>query len=148
MKICSKCKLSKEESEFPTDKRLVSGLLAWCKICNSTKNRIYKNNHPDETRIQNKNWRAENPARARKIYRKNALWTRYKLSLRDFDVLLEEQGSRCKICEELMVKPCVDHCHSTGKIRGLLCQHCNRGLGGFRDSSKVLLAAIAYLDTP
>lgn len=50
----------------------------------------------------------------------------------------------CSICgsEERLV---VDHCHNSGEVRGMLCNHCNRGLGHFRDNPETMLNAIAYL---
>lgn len=55
----------------------------------------------------------------------------------------------CEICgvseEDYGRRLSLDHCHSSGKVRGLLCQPCNLGLGSFRDKPEVLLAAAAYL---
>lgn len=61
--------------------------------------------------------------------------------------LLKKQGYRCAVCTaKLTVKTAhVDHCHSTGKIRGALCSNCNHGLGHFQDDVTNLKSAIAYL---
>lgn len=62
--------------------------------------------------------------------------------------LLKEQNGVCKICKELSKNKkrlAVDHCHVTGKVRGLLCDCCNRALGLLKDSTDVLLAAADYL---
>jgi hypothetical protein len=75
------------------------------------------------------------------------------LTVEDYDWMLKEQGGVCKICKA--TKPgeasgktrvwSVDHCHETGKVRGLLCHRCNLGLGLFRDRPDLLVAAIEYL---
>jgi hypothetical protein len=60
--------------------------------------------------------------------------------------LTYEQGGRCAICgEQVLDDPCLDHCHATGKVRGVLCRKCNIGLGYFEDSPKLLALATAYL---
>jgi hypothetical protein len=63
--------------------------------------------------------------------------------------MVEAQGNKCKICgnpETVKGRSLsVDHCHRTGKIRGLLCGKCNTGLGKFRDSDKILKKALDYL---
>lgn len=62
--------------------------------------------------------------------------------------LLEEQGERCGVCQIEFGDSRdykVDHCHETGKVRGLLCLKCNLGLGMFRDSSQLLQRAARYL---
>lgn len=72
----------------------------------------------------------------------------YGLEPEDFTQLRKNQGDRCAICQEKFLEtPNVDHCHTTKKIRGLLCHNCNRGLGLFKDSSARLLAAMEYLLT-
>ena len=68
------------------------------------------------------------------------------MSRADYDALLERQGGVCAICAKPSKKTlCVDHCHSTGTIRGLLCRKCNLGLGCLADDQAALIAALAYL---
>jgi hypothetical protein len=66
--------------------------------------------------------------------------------------LLESQGSKCLVCFTPLVRggtgdarAAVDHCHSTGRVRGVLCLRCNIGIGQFRDNPDFLASAIAYL---
>jgi hypothetical protein len=70
------------------------------------------------------------------------------LSLDEYTVIFDKQGGVCAICggppsKKMLV---VDHCHKTGKIRGLLCNQCNLNLGGFKDSISNLASAIKYLE--
>jgi hypothetical protein len=74
----------------------------------------------------------------------------YGITAHEYDSLHAAQGGVCAICglpETRRTKSslAVDHCHTTGKIRGLLCSMCNPGLGGFKDNPELLLAAVAYL---
>lgn len=69
----------------------------------------------------------------------------YGLTVEDYQKMIESQDSRCAICGLQSDNLFVDHCHSSGKVRGLLCRHCNFGLGFFRDDSEVLAKAIGYL---
>ena len=80
--------------------------------------------------------------------RKTMLKSCYGISVEYYNALLARQGGKCAICRE---KPegqtlCVDHCHVTGRIRGLLCRNCNVGLGNFRDDPRRMRAGIAYLE--
>ena len=59
-------------------------------------------------------------------------------------VELKNSTKECVICGDV-TKLVVDHCHATGKIRGMLCNHCNRGLGHFRDDPTLLEFAAQYL---
>lgn len=72
------------------------------------------------------------------------------LSTFDYAKLLVEQNNACAICgieaTELKRELSVDHNHETNKIRGLLCHHCNIGLGNFKDSTTLLSVAIEYLE--
>lgn len=74
---------------------------------------------------------------------------RYGVTPEDWDRMYLEQDGCCKICDAhqsvLSKRLSVDHCHETGKIRGLLCMRCNAGLGNFRDDPELLVAAINYL---
>lgn len=87
--------------------------------------------------------------------RKTRLKTHYALSLAGYEAMLAAQKGVCAICGSAdphgRVSPvraksfAVDHCHSTGKVRGLLCGNCNVGLGRFKDDPQRLLNAVAYL---
>jgi len=80
---------------------------------------------------------------------------RYGISLDDFNAMKQEQDGKCAIClTQLEIHPdssvrtkkvAVDHCHETGKVRGLLCANCNTGLGMFKDNHALLQAASEYL---
>lgn len=77
----------------------------------------------------------------------------YGITLNEYDLMLESQDFRCAICRdgELITRGgkirrlTVDHDHTTGKNRGLLCHSCNVALGYFRESAELLKAAINYL---
>jgi hypothetical protein len=82
------------------------------------------------------------------------LRTLYGLSVDDFLALYNQQNGKCAICfdvipnpliEETNSKTHVDHCHVTGKIRGLLCFSCNKLLGDAKDNPQILVNAIRYL---
>jgi len=70
---------------------------------------------------------------------------RYGLSLQEFRALLAQQADACAICRKSAQRLCVDHCHSTGKVRGFLCHKCNLGLGCYDDDPNLTAAATAYL---
>lgn len=78
-----------------------------------------------------------------------ALLAQYGLTPADYDRMHEEQNGLCRICLRPEPVPgrllAVDHCHSTGVVRGLLCGDCNRGIGMFKDDPLRLLRAVEYL---
>lgn len=79
---------------------------------------------------------------------------KYGITNQRYVELLAEQNGVCKICTEpetltrhgVVVSLSIDHCHTTGRVRGLLCSACNRGLGLFRDLPFILRAAADYLE--
>ena len=87
--------------------------------------------------------------------RSHVLIRQYGIAFRHYRKLFHAQGGQCAICGLLGKLPPnhtaesllnVDHCHKTGNVRGLLCGHCNRGLGSFRDSVECFKRAIEYLE--
>ena len=128
MKKCNVCNKEKDYTGFHKFARSKDGLKNTCKQCRSKENK-----GPLKDIIRDKNLRRC-----------------YGISLNDYNVMLEHQRYRCKICG-IHHKHCerglfVDHNHETGSVRALLCHHCNSGLGHFRDNQEFLLNAIDYLD--
>ena len=81
---------------------------------------------------------------------------KYGLEYGEYEKLWEESRGLCKLCGISLTRPerskgqvlsaaCVDHCHTSGKIRGLICNGCNKGLGLFKDNIDLLQKAINYL---
>lgn len=122
MKTCKKCGHEKPLDEFAAQADCAGGRRPECKKCRT---------------------------RNREVERKRHLKRTYGLSLEDYAVILVAQQGGCAICGDLPARGTVlhvDHDHSTGRIRGLLCQPCNTMLGGARDSVDILLRGRAYLE--
>jgi hypothetical protein len=102
----------------------------------------------ERQRLRRQQARVENPSLATSKNVADLRRKRYGLTEKMFSDLLTSQNGRCAICFAGIVEPRsahVDHDHETGKVRGLLCMSCNRGLGLLRDSPDVLLSALEYL---
>ena len=74
----------------------------------------------------------------------------YGITEEQYFFLLEIQNHSCAICKkphnEMVREIHIDHCHNSGKIRGLLCNDCNNGLGKLKDSVNLINKAIHYLE--
>jgi hypothetical protein len=132
-KSCPICGELKERSEFYKWKSRQDGLTAYCKPCFNDKNKKWQAENPDklpnldQTRISNR--------------KRN-----FGISENDYAQMLVDQDNSCAICKkEIGWESAVDHCHTTGKIRGLLCRNCNLGLGGFKDNIETIRKAIEYV---
>ena len=72
--------------------------------------------------------------------------TKYGITTEERVMILLEQNGKCAIChEDFTETPCIDHCHKTGRVRGLLCQKCNQGIGLLQESVDLLRSAQDYL---
>lgn len=94
-------------------------------------------------------WRREPKDRRSTAQRKMNLKFRYNLTIEQWDEMFAKQGSVCAICKSDTPNGgngwSTDHCHATGKVRGVLCVKCNRGLGCYNDNPELLRDAAAYL---
>lgn len=124
-----------------------------CKQCAKAKRRAEYASNPVKRERAKKNaanWQKKNPERNAEIRRRN----KHKYRVREYGIdfdrwteMLVEQSGRCAVCLSPMLNPCVDHCHATGRVRGLLCKDCNTGIGHLKDDIERLRAAIEYLGT-
>jgi Recombination endonuclease VII len=89
--------------------------------------------------------REKHRVRNRLAQRRMVLRKVYGISWADYEAMFERQGGACAICKRTGVTLCVDHCHLTGEVRGLLCIRCNSAIGFCSDDPALLQAAAAYL---
>jgi arginyl-tRNA--protein-N-Asp/Glu arginylyltransferase len=140
-KICKTCLVTKELEQFPKGRTKNDGSVTYrphCLVCTVAQNLdVYHNKGGKE--------------KQKKRSFKNNL-KKYNLSPADYELIFNKQNGLCAICgtnkshrSDVSYNLFVDHCHTTGKVRGLLCHHCNTGLGHFQDNSNYLQKAIEYL---
>jgi hypothetical protein len=98
-------------------------------------------------RIRHRAYYKGNTEKVLSHHRSRKRFVRYGLNEQTYDELLSLQNNVCAICGGVSVgrSLSVDHCHKTGKIRGLLCQNCNLMLGYAKDKIEILLKATEYL---
>ena len=130
VKTCYACKTEKSVTEFY--KSNVNYYQKECKDC--CRIRKYKWYQTESGKLSSANTK---------------LKRRFGITLEQFNQMYEKQNGKCLICDAteslLGHRLAVDHCHTTGKIRGLLCKSCNVALGGFKDNIENLKRAIEYL---
>lgn len=152
MKVCSKCKLPKEESEFYKHKGNVGGLAHSCKLCDNRRRTAAKIEKRRILGVPSRrpmsygvHGNKDSPDYGRSVQLKHC----YGITISDYNQIFDNQKGCCAICEkhqsEFQHRLSVDHDHKTGKVRKLLCHNCNHGLGNFFDSTELLLKAIQYL---
>jgi len=127
--FCPCCDKTKPLSEFGKDQQNLTEIRRYCKDCESEKSKTQYTKH------------------LRRV-KSTRLKYRFGISMDDYDKMLTEQNSVCKICKRTPTPGnllSVDHNHATEHIRGLLCQNCNAGLGMFQDDPEILERAIRYL---
>lgn len=117
-------------------------------------NRRWKENNPD--RLREINAKASAKARSKQDYKEKVYWawvkSHYGITKDAWLSLWDAQGHACAVCgtqdfsTSVGGKPAVDHCHRTGKVRGLLCMGCNTALGSMKDNPAVLMAGASYLE--
>jgi hypothetical protein len=132
VKACSACLKELPVDQFHKHPTGTFGVRPECKTCRCLRERLRKA-------------RPGGKARQREL----GLLRNYGLSQEDWSRLFVSQGSRCAICLSDSPGPghgwATDHDHKTGKVRGILCNPCNRGLGMFLDSPQVMRVAAQYL---
>lgn len=115
----------------------------YCVDCLNVRKEKFRNDPKNRTKIKTYQdaYNRENQLRLRTY--------NYGITPEIFEKMLHDQWGICKICKQPLKEgkfTHIDHCHYTGKIRGLLCILCNTGLGKFKDDVNLLKSAIAYLE--
>lgn len=118
--------------------------------CDDCYNTHYREKHRKKSNEERKKVYQERKAKTTFETRKDKrLKLRFNISLSDFQKMLEDQDSKCYICETLFITDRdahVDHNHKTGRIRKLLCRPCNTSLGLLEENRQILSNCIKYLE--
>jgi hypothetical protein len=133
-KACRGCNEIKALGDFHRRSAAKDGRQGRCKVCATA------------TVIQ---WQRDNPERHYEKQRRHDLKRLYGITPSDRATMLESQAGACAICrvpESSDAPLYVDHCHDSGRVRGLLCYLCNIGIGRFKDDVALLARAATYLD--
>lgn len=130
-KECRHCGEYKQYEHFHSNKEMRDGKSSYCKPCASERSRL---------------WKEANRERAKD----SELKLKYGISFSDHARMFDKQNGKCAICgidesDAPRATLFVDHDHTTGLVRGLLCHHCNSGIGHFMDNPLWLSNAILYL---
>lgn len=102
--------------------------------------------------IKTRAWKAANQKEWDRSARRSHLKQKYGITPEEFARMFNDQGKRCAICGAIEAtdgrgfRPHVDHCHRTGKVRGILCGRCNKGLGALKDDPLIVRSALDYLE--
>lgn len=113
-------------------------------------NRKQYEKNREQRLLKEKIRREKYPEKVKEQKRKGHLKNTFSISIDEWNEMFSLQNGCCDICKlhasSFTKRLAVDHCHTTGKIRGLLCESCNLGLGKFKDNIEVLENAINYLN--
>lgn len=151
MKKCNKCLQIKQNKDFNKRKASKDGLNTWCKTCHVSSNMSWVSANKSKVLADKKKFYY---ADARRV-RNKELKHKFDITVDQYDKMFVDQSGLCKICNKPETSNgrggklkylAVDHDHVTGKVRGLLCAKCNKGLGHFEDSIELLEQSIKYLE--
>lgn len=137
---CKSCGICKPLDEFHKEKRNKNGHFSSCKACLNAKNLAWYNSNKEQARKSGSDWDKENKHKRAEYKLKH----RYGIDMATYDLMVTAQKGKCAICDR-EAKLFVDHCHSSGQVRGLLCNNCNIGIGSFEDNTIYLSKAADYL---
>ena len=141
-KRCLDCKGLVSFQYFTKDASQKDGRSIYCQSCQRRRQKAYKKRTPEKQKsYKRKHYSSEKS-------RDYSLRYRYGMTLDQFNTMFEKQDRRCALCKSDKSDGknfVVDHCHKTGKIRGILCSYCNRALGMLKDDPDMLSRAIIYL---
>ena len=118
-KLCNKCGKTKSLSGFYKRSSRPCGVQSKCKVC--------------QNKIRASYWKPHEVMRRK-----------FKITEEQYQKMMEPDD--CPCCGRRMKKKCIDHCHKTQKIRGVLCNNCNTSLGLLDDNKETLQNLIQYLE--
>jgi len=119
-----------------------------CFACLSASNERRYRSNPSEFKKRSQEWRKKNPEKYARSNKSSRYKKVYGVTIDQVEAMAEAQGNACPACDCSFEErvPHIDHCHATGKVRGLLCGPCNQALGLTKDNPETLRRLAAYLE--
>lgn len=146
-RVCTLCKIEKDISEFRIRTRAIPRPRSWCMECEAATSRATRQAKPKhERKLATRKWEAANPEKVRLQSIRRGIRSIGLGHLIDRLVPRILSERQCECCGKEVDRLRVDHCHTTGKFRGLICDKCNLGIGHFADNPSLLRAAADYLE--
>lgn len=155
MKWCGRCKKDLPVKSFTKDSSKPDGLKIRCRECSGLCYKEWADKNPHKIKAKNdkntkKRQEKYSSPNGRLKYKDMELRRTFGISLEDYHVMLQAQNGVCDICKKENPSKkdkyfSVDHNHKTDQVRGLLCLHCNRGIGCFFENVQIMLNAIEYI---
>ena len=141
---CTKCKEFKLATEFAKYAKKVNGLTSQCKVCRNLrrKEHYYKNQDYEHKRVRS--YRENNTEKVKASNRNTKLKRAYGITQEQYLEMSLRQDNKCACCGR-ETKLVVDHCHTTGKIRELLCNNCNTALGLLNEDTTIVQNLSTYI---
>ena len=149
--ICTKCNKDKEPAEFHKDKKKVNGLTSWCKECRNKARSDNYWNDPDKNRKRSKTYRLNMTEEQRYLSNRNTkLKQAYGLTHEQVEEMKRLQDYKCYVCYTHETEAgskglVVDHNHTTGQVRKMLCSKCNTALGLLNEDVCIFTSLINYV---
>ena len=106
--------------------------------------RRFRLNNPEKDKQRKRNWFLKNKEKVCFQRKKSRILKKYGITIEQYDEWKNKQKEACLICENKR-DLVLDHDHTSGKNRGMLCDTCNRGLGYFKDNPDLLIKAAKYI---
>jgi hypothetical protein len=148
MKVCRECGASKPLEEYHTSRNGKGGKVYRKNICKVCQNEYARSKYHNLSEEVKKERRRKNPCNTPEWHKEYKLRTQFGLTTEEYRGMITIQNNRCITCGtefDEQIKPQVDHCHNTGKVRGLLCRPCNTSLGLLKENPETLKNLITYL---
>ena len=147
-RTCKLCNEYKDITNFQPQGRQ-------CRNCRNEKQRVYWASLPEEERkIRRHNveyqraYREKNREKVRELSRKTHIMRKFNMTIEQYDKMLKNQNGVCAICKDSCSTGnnlAIDHNHTTGKVRALLCKNCNTAIGLMKEDVERMLSAIEYI---
>lgn len=148
-KRCPVCDRIKTVDQFYRKNTATARGWAWdsrCIECRRAECRDYGASSKETRNARLREWRRKNPSKAAAVDARRRLKAKYGITAEQVEHMRHAQGGQCAICERQTSRLFIDHCHTKGHVRALLCQTCNTFLGWYEKKAETIIRFQRYVE--